>query len=483
MALDATKTAHEIITSGRSTGQTVIDSDGNMKWAMENIYSGEGATQAVTVVSGVAYTIRASSGSVAYSGAATGTLDASAGVARVEVTASTTTLTITPTAATEIAVYRSDLGGMQFDKYGSDYLPNTTGAALYSLGVNYETGVGGMQVWEGRTNLNTYFEVTAGEWSAAGGAVLTDQSLSVLGVFKGCKVESGGSVGAIARNPNTFSVTSGSEYTLSFLWSDSDTGTLFMRGDETGVGSSVSNVTEDGVFTQTASAKGTLALSRHIEVSAGLYRTDIVWTPDFTGDATFGAGPNSAVAGEIVIFYGAMAQAGSSGGPWIPTFGLTQTRGADDLSALLSSFGYNVNEGTVVADFITAGSDGADSPRVWQIDADGNNANRVYLVASTDGTFDAQARVSDVVTGSVSVGDVTPNVDQSVAFAFATDDFAASLNGGDVGTDTSGSLPTVLNGISYGCIRGGVQCLNGEIRKIAYYPKRLSNATLVEATS
>ena len=480
MALDATKTAHEIITSGRSTGQTVIDSDGNMKWAMENIYSGEGATQAVTVVSGVAYTIRASSGSVAYSGAATGTLDASAGVARVEITASTTTLTITPTAATEIAVYRSDLGGMQFDKYGSDYLPNTTGAALYSLGVNYETGVGGMQVWEGRTNLNTYFEVTAGEWIDAAGAVLTDQSQSVLGVFRGCKVESDGNVACAARCPDTFEVTSGSEYAVSFLWSDSDTGELRIRVDETGVGTSTATITAAGVFTQTANPKGTVVLSRHIEVLAGLYRTDIVWTPDFTGAASFAAGPNSAVAGESVIFYGAMAQLGSSGGPWIPTFGSTQTRGSDNLSTLLSSFGYNVNEGTVVADFITAGSDGADFPRVWQWSTSVDNTTRVALMAID--TYNSVVVDNSVVQSALEMDAIVPFEPVSVASAFKTDDFSASQDGGAVVTDTSGTLPSSFTQILYGmAFSSGI--LNGEIRKLAYYPKRLSDATLVEASS
>jgi len=478
--LDATKTAHEIITSGRSTGQTVIDSDGNLKWVMENLYrNGAGGAQSITVVSGVDYTIRAASGSVVYSGAATGTLDASAGVARVEVTASTTTLTITPTAATEIAVYRSDLAGMQFDKYGSDYLPNTTGAALYSLGVDYETGVGGMQVWEGRTNLIPNFEVTSAKWNSSGAGVLTDQSLSVLGVFAGCLVESGGAATDGAINTGAFGVTSGVEYAASFVWSDSDSDSINIRLFEAAVGISQASVTAAGVFTQGSVAKGPVVLGRHLQILPGLYRTTVIWTPNFTGNALLAGGPNSATPGDGILLYATQFEAGSSGGPWIPTYGTTQTRGADNLSTLLSSFGYNVNEGTVVADFITAGSE-FDFGRVYQLGSGAAVDGKISTEIGGDNVLRAYA--DDGATLSLGSASAAGSITK-VAHAFKTDDFAASRDGDAVVVDTSGAMPALNTSIFYGSNNPASKHLNGEIRKIAYYPKRISNATLVEATS
>lgn len=479
--LDKTKTASGIVTSSRSTGQTVIDIDGKLKWAMENLYrNGAGGVQAITVVSGVDYTIRAASGSVAYSGAATGTLDASAGVSRVEVTASTTTLTITPTDATEIAVYRSDLGGMQFDKYGSDYLPNTTAGALYGLGIDYSTGRGALQVYEGRTNLVSNFEVTDANWNPASSGVITDQTLNVLGVFRGCLVESGGNLFDGVINTGTFSITSGTDYAVSFVWSDSDSNSIAFRLFEAGIGVSQANVTAAGVFTQVTSVKGTVVLGSHVEILPGLYRTTVIWTPNFTGSGLIAAGPNSTTIGDSILLYCGGIEAGSSASPLIPTYGSSVTRGGDDLSTLISSFGYNVNAGTVVVDFVTPGSDGSDFPRVWQLSTSVDNTTRAALVATTN-------YVANVVDNAVSqadlvLGAVVPNAQVKVAASFATDDFAASKDGGSAVVDASGNLPATFTQLLYGKAFIADH-LNGLIYSLAYYPFAASDAQLVEASS
>ena len=80
-------------------------------------------------------------------------------------------------------------------------------------------------------------------------------------------------------------------------------------------------------------------------------------------------------------------------------------------------------------------------------------------------------------------GTFAANAQISVATAFKTDDFASSVGGNTVVTDTSGTLPSNFDTIFYGGSTVTVHLLNGEIRKLAYYPKRLSDATLVEASS
>jgi hypothetical protein len=133
----------ELMTSVALGNATVIDKDGVLKWRLHNLFlnSETGATQSITVVSGVAHSIRfKGTGSIVYSGAAAGTLTGTGAndIVRVEVTAGSATLTCTVSGSiTVVGVYRSDLGGMQLNsKDGTDYLP-TSGAAGYALRRDY----------------------------------------------------------------------------------------------------------------------------------------------------------------------------------------------------------------------------------------------------------------------------------------------------------------------------------------------------------
>ena len=84
-----------------------------------------------------------------------------------------------------------------------------------------------------------------------------------------------------------------------------------------------------------------------------------------------------------------------------------------------------------------------------------------------------------VSSGGANVASIYPAVtalDRKFATAFATDDFAASVNGGAVLTDTSGALP-VVNRLRIGDMTGG-NALNGTIRRLVYWSQRLPNETL-----
>lgn len=70
------------------------------------------------------------------------------------------------------------------------------------------------------------------------------------------------------------------------------------------------------------------------------------------------------------------------------------------------------------------------------------------------------------------------------ASAYAANDFAVSLNAGAVVTDTTGAVPAGVNRLYIGSDSNGViNFLNGTIKKIAYYPLRLTNAQLQALTS
>lgn len=68
------------------------------------------------------------------------------------------------------------------------------------------------------------------------------------------------------------------------------------------------------------------------------------------------------------------------------------------------------------------------------------------------------------------------------AQAYKTNDFAGSVNGGTVATDASGTIPTV-SALQLGGLGSGSSPLNGHIRRISYYPRRLTNTELQALTT
>jgi hypothetical protein len=68
------------------------------------------------------------------------------------------------------------------------------------------------------------------------------------------------------------------------------------------------------------------------------------------------------------------------------------------------------------------------------------------------------------------------------ALAYRANDFAGVSNGGTALADLGGALPTVTQ-LRLGSFSGGAQPLNGYIRSLKFYPKRLPNSTLQRLTA
>jgi hypothetical protein len=108
----------------------------------------------------------------------------------------------------------------------------------------------------------------------------------------------------------------------------------------------------------------------------------------------------------------------------------------------------------------------------------GTDFNTIQLGSGTGFHFFVQ--VAGTAQANLDGGGTTANVASKVAGAYRVNDFAASLDGGTIVTDTSGLLfvPIQLN-IGSGATVGQAKC----IKKFAYYPKRLSNAELVSLST
>ena len=166
----------------------------------------------------------------------------------------------------------------------------------------------------------------------------------------------------------------------------------------------------------------------------------------------------------------------------IPTSGTAATRSADVATMTGANFSnwYNQTEGTFVAEAVTARVVSTAGTGVYSTS---NAAANGSVAAFYRGSGATGATVDDVTSQC----DMSPtaalaaNAVFKSAFAVKANDFAVSGNGGAVSTDTVGTLPA-MNQLLIGQ-KLSAAVLNGHIRRLSYFPRRLSNAELQGLTS
>ncbi len=191
-----------------------------------------------------------------------------------------------------------------------------------------------------------------------------------------------------------------------------------------------------------------------------------------------------------LIVWGFQVEQGSFPTSYIPTSGSTVTRARDDVDMTGTNFSqwFNPTEGTILADFdYTYNESGTGYPRIWSITEDSSIQNRMGVLINETANGLTQELYS-VNSGQVSIAyqlsSLTGSATAKSSFAYAEDNFGVSANG-SLGTDTSGSIaasPPRSRMRLGGLTTAGGDHRQAWIKKWAYYPKRLPNATLQAMT-
>lgn len=204
-----------------------------------------------------------------------------------------------------------------------------------------------------------------------------------------------------------------------------------------------------------------------------------------------------AAAGAVdftIRVYGPQLEAGAFATSYIPTVASPVTRAADVLTMTGADFSrwFNPLEGTIVAEFSTI-SNGLNSTGgngfFWIYDIDSSGAatsSHELLVSATYGPgINARTQVAGTSQAALTTA-VTLGTGSTIRYVYAykTNDFAGSLNGGSVLVDAAGSLPPAPDRMAIGSTNGGsASHLNGHIRRIRYYHRRLDNVRLQELSA
>ena len=176
-----------------------------------------------------------------------------------------------------------------------------------------------------------------------------------------------------------------------------------------------------------------------------------------------------------IDIWGDQFEVGSFPTSYIPTSETSVTRGADIVTIKGTNFTsfHNAAEGTLYGEYKSASGT---APYLVML-SDGTNNNRTIINANYD-DYQAVVKYNNGTNQAVIDGG-TPiaNANNKTALAFKKDDFALSLNGGTVATDTSGDV-SVNTMITIGSRLGSDSFINSTINAIKYYNKRLPNAQL-----
>lgn len=193
-----------------------------------------------------------------------------------------------------------------------------------------------------------------------------------------------------------------------------------------------------------------------------------------------------ATSGETILAWGGQLEGGAFATSYIPTTTAQVTRSGDN--ALINNLSpwFRQSAGTIFVDFtlgpIGVGSvanavyfSSATSSQNRVVIRHGLGGGNIYGV-TTDGSGVAQSEVAGAA--GVVVG---ANV--RAALATVQNDVAMSVNGGTVVKDNSTTQPTP-NRLGIGAATSGAtQYANGWIRKVRYFPRRLSDTELRAQTA
>jgi hypothetical protein len=185
-----------------------------------------------------------------------------------------------------------------------------------------------------------------------------------------------------------------------------------------------------------------------------------------------------------IYIWGAQLEVGSFPTSYIPTSGSQVTRSKDEAKMLGTNFSdwYRQDEGTMYANYISSSSENAAA--AFSLD-NGSTTQRIILF--NDNSNSSNATASFITTyngsssGSVSFGNSALNSQHKMAGAYKVNDYGGSFDNDNLGTDSTGAVPIVNRAIIGNSSNGG-HTLNGHIKKVAYYPARLSNSELQALT-
>jgi hypothetical protein len=177
-----------------------------------------------------------------------------------------------------------------------------------------------------------------------------------------------------------------------------------------------------------------------------------------------------------ISIWGAQLEQGAFATSYIATTSASVTRTQDNASMTGTNFSswYNQGQGTFYAqaNLSNGGRYFNTYKSSSQFQIEGVQGPTYYESFVYDGAVQTQIQIT-----------AAQFISHKVATAYAVNDIAGCVDGGTVGTDTTAVLPIGLDTLNINAYTSGGPYGSGTIKKIAYYPIRLSNTNIQALTS
>ena len=365
-----------------------------------------------------------------------------------------------------------------------------TSAAINEARLDYNPATlaaQGFLVEEARTNLLTFSaQFDNASWLAADITVTANNTTAPDGTTTADLLTEGTAGTAYITRSSAATVSAGATVTSSFFVKRSSVIQWLRVRVSNDLATNGGNVwfdIQNGVLgNQTNLGSGTATSGTITLINNGWYRVTATTTLA-VGDtfalllftSASGNGSTTRVNNSAYWVWGAQLEAGAFPTSYIPTTTTALTRSADVASVNTLSPWFNATSGTLFAEFSIPAATASRSQATF---GDGTANERMIISNNTSLTGTAWR----IVDGGVDQADINNsgsfanNATVKVAGAYAVNDFATSQNGGTAGTDTSGTLPAVT--ALYLGSNGAAQYASSHLRRITYYPRRLTNDEL-----
>ena len=323
-----------------------------------------------------------------------------------------------------------------------------------------------------RVNLFNFSEqIDNAYWTKLNSTITANSVTSPDGYTNADTLTASGSGSVSHLVTRAITTTSGSVYAFSVFAKKGNTDFIALRHD-TGGTFNYFNI-NTGTKGATCDASATIE-----DYGNGWYRCTVFHTATGgNGGEIYLATANGVVAfaaaGEFAYIYGAQYELGAYATSYIPTLGAAVTRGADAASKTGISSLIGQTEGTLFVDAANLFPSG--SRTIALLYTSGSAFYQVYVNASNQVRVDVNG--SFIFAG----GSIAANTNYKIAFAYKSGEYALYINGAQIATSASTTMPSSLTAYYLGNSIGSEQ--SGAFSQALLFKTRLSNADLAALTA
>jgi len=378
----------------------------------------------------------------------------------------------------------------------TNYVPQllTAASGVARFDHNPVTGESlGLLIEEQRANLLLQSEDFSTTWQNVNSSEITNIIVTPNGTLTGDKLVSANVTGENSFNQGVVSTTNTNAYTFSvyckaaeftnvrLVLSETSPFTRYIYADfNLSTGTLVRTGTNGGAVVNSTFVENVgnnwyrVAITSTLGGSASGINTKIILNNGTDSFNVIGNGYSG------IYIWGAQLEVGAFATSYIPTVASQVTRSADAASMTGTNFSswYRQDEGTIYASFNRKLASTAAFPSIVSIES--SSSNRWGLLLTNDDQITGTIATNNTFYADLRNGVYLSSSPNFSAMSLSATSANASGNGSTPTSDTSLIVP-VVNKAQIGNVNN-TGYLNGHIYKIAYYPKRLTNAQLQALT-